>query len=76
MSEQIELVYRQFGIKIEAMRQNIGINQKELADRVGMSRGSIANIETGRQRVLLADVEVFAKAFGTNPKHLLKGIWI
>lgn len=75
MSKPIEAIYRQFGAKIEALRIAIGINQAELAKRVELSRGSIANIETGKQRVLLADVEKFATAFGTSPKHLLRGIW-
>ncbi len=75
MSAPIEAVYRQFGAKIESLRDALGINQLELSKRVGMSRGSIANIETGRQRILLADVEKFAKAFGTEPKHLMRGIW-
>ncbi len=38
-------------------------------------RASIANIEAGRQRILLHDVETLAKAFGTTPRALLKGMW-
>lgn len=34
-----------------------------------------AKIETGRQRLLLDDVEKFAAAFGTTPKNLMRGIW-
>lgn len=75
MNKEIKPVYRQFGAKIESLRSVLGIDQKELSVRVGLSRGSIANIETGRQRILLADVEKFAKAFGTTPKHLMRGIW-
>lgn len=40
-----------------------------------MQRTSIANIEAGRQRLLLHDVEKFAAAFGTEARILLKGIW-
>lgn len=72
----IETVYRQFGAKIESIRIATGVSQEELAKRVGLKRTSITNIEAGRQRILLDDVEKFAAAFATTPKHLLRGIWI
>ena len=75
MPEPIQPVYRQFGAKIEGMRTTLGITQEDLAKRVGLTRASIANIESGKQRVLLADVEKFATAFGSSPKFLMRGIW-
>lgn len=71
----IEPVYRQFGAKVESLRTVLGWSQLDLSKKVGLTRGSIANIETGRQRVLLADVERFAAAFQTAPKQLMRGIW-
>lgn len=71
----IEPVYRLFGAKVEQLRTILGWNQLDLAKKTGYSRGSIANIETGRQRILLADVEKFATAFNTSPKQLMRGIW-
>lgn len=70
-----ELVYRQLGTKIEQIRTTLGWTQADLATKVGYSRGSIANIETGRQRLLMHDVEKIAGAFGMSPKVLLRGIW-
>jgi len=40
-----------------------------------LTRGSIANIELGKQRILLHDVQRFSDAFGISPKVLLRGIW-
>lgn len=71
----IEPVYRSFGAKVESLRNTLGWNQMDLAKKVGLSRGSIANIETGRQRILLSDVEKFATAFNVEPKLLMRGIW-
>lgn len=71
----IEPVYRMFGMKVEQIRTTLGINQADLARAVGLTRTSITNIESGRQRVLLADVERFAAALHTTPKHLMRGIW-
>lgn len=75
MSAPIEPVYRALGCRIEVMRTTLGISQEELAKRVGLARTSVVNIEAGKQRILLHDVEAFAKAFGTSPKHLLRGTW-
>lgn len=75
MSGPIEACHRLVGGKIEALRTILGLTQQELAERVGQSRAAIANIETGRQRLLLHTVETFAKALGTTPKNLMRGIW-
>ena len=75
MAKQIEPVYRLLGAKVEMMRNTLGWTQAELATRIGMSRASIASLETGRQRLMMHDVEKVARAFGTTPKHLMKGIW-
>lgn len=75
-NKPIELVYRQFGMKVEQIRSALGWTQDDLAKKTGLSRGSIANLETGKQRILLADVERFASAFNTSPKQLLRGIWL
>ena len=41
-----EPVYRLFGAKIEQTRSILGWSQADLAKKVGLTRGSIANIET------------------------------
>lgn len=70
-----EPVYRLLGAKIEQMRTMLGWTQQELAKKVGLTRTSICNIEAGRQRILLHDVEKFAIAFNMQPKALLRGVW-
>lgn len=75
MTKPIELVHRQVGLRIESIRNTLGISQNDLAKRSGFSRASIANMETGRQRFLLDGIEEISKALGTTPKHLMKGIW-
>jgi transcriptional regulator with XRE-family HTH domain len=68
--------YLLFGARIQQLREALGITQDELRKKVGLTRTSISNIEAGRQRVLLHDVDIFAKAFGITPKNLMKGIWL
>ncbi|KAM3108256.1 helix-turn-helix domain-containing protein [Phormidesmis sp. 146-33] len=44
--------YEELGRRINATRKQRGLTQEELADRVGLTRTSITNIEKGRQKVL------------------------
>ena len=72
---KVEPIYLRLAAKIVDGRKWFGITQEELAKRCGISRPSLANIEAGRQRVSLHDVEALAKAMGTEPEILMKGIW-
>lgn len=71
----IEPVYGMVAMKIRHLRETLGITQEELAKRVGYSRVSVVNIETGRQRIPLHQVEEISRALGVTTKHLLRGIW-
>ncbi|WFU65811.1 helix-turn-helix domain-containing protein [Bradyrhizobium brasilense] len=57
-----EPIYKTFGKALAARRRTLGWTQSDLAGRVGMSRASIANIENGRQSVLLHYVYALASA--------------
>ena len=48
-----EAVYKAFGRAVATRRRELNLTQANLAARVGMARASIANIESGRQNVLL-----------------------
>jgi transcriptional regulator with XRE-family HTH domain len=75
MSKPIEACHVAVGARIRIIREALGMSQAELAKRTGMQRASLANLETGRQRLLLDGVERYAAALGTSPKQLLKGVW-
>ena len=57
-----EEIYLAFGRQVAARRQSLGKSQKQVAEKVGLSRASIANIESGRQSVLLHQVFALADA--------------
>ncbi|MBZ9798388.1 helix-turn-helix domain-containing protein [Mesorhizobium sp. ES1-4] len=57
-----ESIYAAFGRLVAARRKILELTQAELAARVGMSRASVANIESGRQNVLLHHVYSLASA--------------
>jgi transcriptional regulator with XRE-family HTH domain len=57
-----EVIYKAFGRAVATRRRKLELTQAELAARVGMSRASVANIESGRQSVLLHHVYGLAEA--------------
>jgi len=66
----VESFYREFGERVRRARGE-RFSQAELARRIGMSRGSIANIEVGRQRIPLHLLAVLARELDVGPESLL-----
>jgi len=55
-------LYKAFGEAVAKRRNALGLSQAELAAKVGISRASVANIERGRQNVLLHHAYSLASA--------------
>jgi len=72
---EIEACYRALGARIQIIREAIGMTQEALAKKVGYTRTSLVNIEAGRQRLPMHQVEEIARALSSTPRHLIKGIW-
>lgn len=70
-----EAVYQAIGARVRMIRETLGLEQVEVAKRIGMARTSVTNIEAGRQRLLLHQVPEIAQALGVSAKHLMRGIW-
>lgn len=68
----VERIYKTLGIRIRDLRKSLGLTQDRLAKQVGISRASLANIERGKQQVLVH--HLFALADGLqleSPAQLL-----
>ena len=63
--------YELLGEAIRKRRNAIGMTQEALADRTGLVRTSITNIERGRQTVLVHQLVGIAKALGMPPAALI-----
>ena len=66
-------VRRRVGERVRALRAGRGLTQLRLAQRSGISRPSIANVEAGRQNVSLRQLCALATAFGVTVEELLSG---
>jgi transcriptional regulator with XRE-family HTH domain len=64
-------LYRLFGSRVRALREEKNVTQEELGKRVDLSRTSITNIEKGRQRVLLHQMVEIAQALDAEPVSLI-----
>lgn len=64
-------VNRGAGKRIADARKRAGLAQRELAQLVGMSRASIANIEAGKQPLQLQMIFVLADHLGVGPADLI-----
>lgn len=65
--------YAELGLRLRRARTAAGLTQAELAERVGMSRAAVANIERGHQRVAAHQLVALAAAVGAEPAILLTG---
>jgi transcriptional regulator with XRE-family HTH domain len=66
-----EPIYQQIGGIIRALRRRADKAQDALAGQLGISRATLANIETGRQRILVHQLYAIANALGVKLGDLL-----
>ncbi len=65
-------IYKILGKRIRDLRKGLGRTQDQLAKQVGISRASLANIEGGRQQVLVHHLVGLAAALDLDtPAQLL-----
>lgn len=65
-------LYAAVGAEVRTRRELHGMTQEHLADRVGLSRASVANIECGRQAVPLHLLAKTAEALKTTCSDILR----
>jgi len=63
--------YRMFGKRLSALRKQKGLSQYELADRLGYSRGQIANYEQGKREPDYETLRKIADFFDVTTDYLL-----
>lgn len=64
-------LYEELGGNIRKRREELGLTQANLAEKVGLSRSSVTNVERGRQAILLHQFMDFVHALDALPGALL-----
>jgi transcriptional regulator with XRE-family HTH domain len=65
---------REFGDRIRSRRADLGLSQEALADRAGLQRAYIGQLETGMRNVGLNNLARLARALDIDLGVLLEGI--
>jgi transcriptional regulator with XRE-family HTH domain len=68
---QRDPLYEAIGRRVRAAREQAKRSQGELAQRVGLTRTSITNIERGRQKIQVHTLYAIAEALNVRPDALL-----
>ncbi|MGY3129328.1 transcriptional regulator with XRE-family HTH domain [Bradyrhizobium sp. USDA 4501] len=61
--------YRRLGRAVAKRRDELGLTQGEIAEKLGLSRASLANLESGRQRIMVH--QLFALVNALKLKSIL-----
>jgi transcriptional regulator with XRE-family HTH domain len=67
----VDTIYKDIGAVIKSRRKTLNMKQETLAGLLSISRGSLANVETGRQSILVHQLYKFAAALQLTPFDLL-----
>lgn len=60
-----------FGSRVKARRRSMGISQEELAERAGLHRTYVCEVESGRRNISLESIDRLARALETPVSRLL-----
>lgn len=61
----------ELGARVARLRTDAVLTQEEVADRLGVTRASVTNLEAGRQRVPVDRVMILAAVFNVSAGQLL-----
>ena len=61
---------RAIAVRVRSLRMRRALSQEDLADRAGMSRSSVHNLESGRHLAHPSSLRKIARALNVTPTQL------
>jgi len=61
------------GQRLKQLRQNLGLTQKDFAEKLGFKWYKVKDMETGKQKITYETAKLIEKNFSINPDWLLTG---
>ena len=65
-----EDIRTRFGRKVRKLRVQRGWTQVDMAERLGLDRSYLADVERGKRNISLLNLDVIAKGFGLSLSRL------
>jgi transcriptional regulator with XRE-family HTH domain len=75
VSEDPDVLLRKLGLRVLRRRQELGLTQQQLADRLNMASTNIGRIEHGEQNLTVRTLAKLADALELTMAELLVG-WV
>lgn len=64
--------YQDFGLRVRALRRQMGLTQEELSEQVGISASFMGHIERGTRVASLETLVALCNTLNVNPEYLLQ----
>jgi transcriptional regulator with XRE-family HTH domain len=71
MAEDIRI---RFGRRLQRLRTQRGWTQVQMAERFGLDRSYLADVERGKRNISIVNLEVIARGFEVPLSRLLAGV--
>jgi len=69
-------LYHRLGRAVADYRTQLGLTQGQVAEKIGLSRASLANLESGRQRIMVHQLYALANVLGRRSiLDLVPEVW-
>lgn len=62
------------GARIRTLRHRTGWTQVEMAERIGIDRSFLADVERGKRNISIRNLYLISKSLNVSLSQLLKGI--
>ena len=67
----MSVFYKKLGARIKRLREKTGLSQAEFAEKIGISRVSVSQLEKGQRKISAEEITRISKLFNISPDNLL-----